>query len=146
MAVVTGTAFTNFIVDLGSNNINFTTHTLKVMLVNGYVYNTAHTQKSNITGELSTANGYTAGGLALTGVTFAYDALTGKTKLDANDAVWTAAGGDIGPVTGAVIYDDTATNDKLIAYLDFDTPQTAGDGTSFLITFSANGIITFGGS
>lgn len=141
---VTVNFYNNFIEDLGLQRMNLSSDTFKAMLVNGYVFNAAHTSKSQITGELSTANGYTAGGLALlTSWVFS----SGVTKFDADDASWTAAGGAIGPATGIVIYDDTVTSptaDRLLCYVDFGLPETAGDGTQFRIIFDANGIFTIG--
>lgn len=140
---VTISFFNNFVEDLGLARMNLASDSLKVMLVNGYTFNAAHASKSQVSGELGTANGYTAGGQELDNVSWGF--LVDKTILDADDVTWSATGGSIGPVTGAVIYDDTVTSptaDRLIAYIDFGGSQTAGVGTDFKVTFNADGVFT----
>ncbi len=140
---VTISFFNNFVEDLGLGRMNLSADSLKVMLVNAYSFNATHHSKSQITGELGTANGYTAGGQELDNVSWGF--FVDKTKLDADDLTWSATAGAIGPATGAVIYDDTVTSptaDRLIAYIDFGGAQTAGIGTDFKITFNADGVLT----
>ena len=62
--MATYTKYEDFVEQLGNGVHNFGTHTFKVALSNGTPI-AAHTTLSAIT-ELSTANGYTAGGLATT--------------------------------------------------------------------------------
>lgn len=142
---VTVSFYNNFIEDVGRARINLGSDVFKIMLVNGYTYNATHAAKASITGELSTANGYTAAGATLSNVTWAYG--SSVTKFDADDVTWSASGGSIGPATGAVIYSDTSTTptaDRLVCYIDFGTSETAGAGTDFKITFNASGIFTIG--
>jgi hypothetical protein len=118
---------------LGDGTIDLDTHTFKLALVaSGYTPSLAHDEFADITNELSTAHGYTAGGQTLTGVTWSRTG--GATKFDSDPAVWTAAGGSI-TARYAVLYDDT--NDKLIGYVLLDaTPAnvTATIGTPFVVT------------
>jgi hypothetical protein len=98
-----------------------------------------HNDFADITNELSTANGYTAGGATLTKVDAAYDAGTNECRLDASDTVWSNT-----TITAryAIIYIDTGTaaTSSLLGYVDFGADQTtvAGD---FTITWAATGVL-----
>ena len=48
---------------------------------------------------------------------------------------WTASGGSIGPFRYSVIYNDTATNDELIGYIDYGYSVTVASGQTFTIDF-----------
>lgn len=137
---VTATAFNEFAKAVADGRIDMddtTAGRFKVALVNGYTQNQAHTVYTDITGELATANGYTAGGQALANITFTRSGAI--VTFDADDSLWTASGGAIA-ATGAVVYDTTGTK-PLMCYIDFGATNSAGDGTQFKITWSANGII-----
>lgn len=138
---VTVSFFQQFIKLVGDGSIDLDTDTFKIMLVNNYTFDGTDDEKTDLGAvEIANGNGYTTGGASLTGVTWAYNTGNDNTKWDANDVTWTASGGSIGPSDGAVIYDDTATNDKLVCYIDFGQEESAGDGTDFKITFNASGI------
>lgn len=138
---VTVAYFDKFIENVGKNNIDLDTHTFKIMLVNNYTYDPTDENLVHIGSvEIANGNGYTTGGQSLTGVTFAFGA--GVTKWDADDVSWSASGGTIGVTDGAILYDDSATDDKLVCYIDFGQDESAGDGTDFKITFNASGILT----
>lgn len=140
---VTVSFFNKFMENVGKGDINLATDTFQIILVNSYTFDGTDEDLADIGAvELGTANGYTAGGVALSGLSFLYG--SGVTKFDAADASFTASGGNIGPTTGAIIYDTTATDDKLVCYIDFDGSETANDGTEFKITFNASGIFTVG--
>jgi len=115
--------------------------TFKCMLtLTGYSPNfETHTNKSDVTNEAS-GLGYTAGGETLTSVamTSSSDG-TGTIKWDADDVSW--ANSTLTAVTGAVIYDDTVTDDRLIAYIDFGGSFSTTSGT-FQIQWNASGIFT----
>lgn len=90
-----------------------------------------------LSGELSTANGYTAGGATLTNVSFTYTGATNIFNMDADDVTWTST-----TITAryAVVYDSTpATNKPLICYIDFGQNEST-TGEDFKITWDANGI------
>lgn len=138
---VTVSYFNKFLENVGKGNIDLDSHTFKVILVNNYIYDATDENKADIGSvELATGNGYTAGGNVLGSPSFAF--VTDRTKWDGNDVTFTASGGNIGPVTGAIIYDDTATNDKLVCYIDFGQAETVINGSDFLVTFNINGIFT----
>tara|TARA_A100001391_G_scaffold185972_1_gene154877 strand:- start:1490 stop:1924 length:435 start_codon:yes stop_codon:yes gene_type:complete len=94
-----------------------------------------HDFKSDVTNEVS-GTGYDAGGKSLSSVTFTQSG--GTITFDAANVTWTSS-----TITarGAVIYDDSLTNDPLIAYIDFgsDKSSSAGD---FVLSFNASGIFT----
>lgn len=91
----------------------------------------------HITGQVANGNGYTTGGVALTGKTLTYDAATNTVKLDANDvslpdSTFTAR--------YAPIYNNTpSTNKPLLGYVDFGENKNPSAGT-FKIEWNAAGI------
>ena len=118
--------------------------TFKVMLTSSSYTPSAstHTKKSDVTNELSTANGYTQGGATLSSVTWTRSG--GTATFDAADTEWTASGGSI-TARYAVIYDDTAADDELIAYILLDNSPadvTATDGNKLSLQWNASGIFT----
>mgnify|MGYP000844268085 FL=1 len=100
----------------------------------------AHQYYSDLTNELPTGGGYTAGGIALTGRTATYDAATNKTKLDADDLSIATATFDC---RYAAIFDDTPAADKpLLGYVDFGETISPRNGL-FKIEWAADGAISF---
>ena len=142
MATPTLSFYEQFMGNIGNANIDLTGDTLKVMLVNGYTYSAAHDELADVYGlEIAAGNGYDTGGLELTSVTFGWDAGEAGTILDADDPVWNASGGIIGPATGAIIYSSTSTDDKLICYLNFDASASATDGFDIRLALNAGGLL-----
>lgn len=140
------TFYNSFKEYLGDGTIDLDTHTFKVLLTSSsYTPNAStHTAKSDVTNELSTANGYTAGGEALGSVT--WNLSGGTVTFDAADTVWNASGGSI-VARYAVIYDDTTTSpaDALVAYILLDTTPadvTTTTGNSLTLQWNASGIFT----
>lgn len=111
---------------------NLGSDSLKWMLVSD-APSLSWTQKSSVTGELSTANGYTAGGKAMTGVTSTQ--ASGLYRLMADDVTWNASGGNLGggSFRYAILYNDSATNDELIGYIDYGYLITVASGQPFTI-------------
>lgn len=98
-----------------------------------------HDFYNDLTNELATANGYTAGGVTLTGIAFSYDATSNQVRLDFADPSWTFSGS----VTFryGIAYIDTAgasTTDPLMLLLDWGTSQTVSG--VYTITVAATGI------
>lgn len=112
--------------------------TIKIMLVtSSYTPDFgAHDFKGDVSNEVSGTN-YTAGGNTLGSV--ALTQTGGTIKFDAADTSWSSA--TITSARGAVIYDDTITDDPLIAYIDFGADFSSSNGT-FTIAFNASGIFT----
>lgn len=50
---------------------------------------------------------------------------------------FTASGGNVGPFRRAVLYDDTAVDDKLIGFYDYLADITVLDGNPFVINLNA---------
>lgn len=121
--------------------VNLESDTLKLMLTtSAYTYNVnTDRYQSSVTNEV-TGSGYSAGGVALTGVTVTDTG--GVYTLDANNV-------DFGTltVTGiqvAVLYDSTpgtAATNPLIWLCDFGAASSPG-GVDFQVAFNAGGIFT----
>ena len=123
--------------DLALDSNDTTADRFKAMLVtSSYTPNFGtHDFKSDVTNEVS-GTGYDAGGKSLTSVTLTQSG--GTITFDAADLTWASS-----TITarGAVVYDDSLTNDPLICYIDFgaDKSSSAGD---FVLSFNASGIFT----
>lgn len=88
-----------------------------------------------------TGGAYPAGGYALDGVTLA-DA-TGGAKVVIADEVITAAGGTVGPLRYAVVYNDTAAGKPLVGYVDYGSSITLADGEELKLDFDPDtGVLT----
>jgi hypothetical protein len=123
----------------GSNAVG---DTYKVKLLTAATFDATNTTLAGTGGtEVTNANGYTTGGVALTGVAVT-TVTTNDAKFDANDASWTASGGAI-TASYAILYNDTDANDPPVAFIDFGGSESAGDGTDFKIVWNASGIFTF---
>lgn len=127
----------SFIEAVHEKKHNLSSDTIKCLLTNA-AGSTSWTQKSDVT-DLSTANGYTAGGATLSGVTSSQS--SGVYYFICADISWTASGGSIGPFRTAVFYNDTATNDEILGYIDYGYSLTLASGQPFEIKIdAANGL------
>jgi hypothetical protein len=128
------TQVTNFQIDFDDT----TAGRFKCMLVqSGYVPNfDTNSVFTDVTNEV-TGTGYTAGGEALTGITFAISG--GTITWDAGDVTWTAS--TITNAAAAVIYNTSEANKPLIAYVDFGGNFSTTSGT-FQIVWNASGVFT----
>ncbi len=96
---------------------------------------------SDVTNELTTAGGYTAGGIALTTIAPAYDSGTREERFDANDVSLSALTPS-SPFRYGIVYDATPgspSTDMLIAYLNFGADQDPA-GLPFAIQWAATGV------
>ena len=119
--------------------------TYKINLYSVFSFDAADTTKALAEGgatQLSTANGYTQNTKELANVAVSV-VTTNDAKFDADDVSWTASGGDIGPASYALIYNETDADDPPVAYIAFGEAKTANTGTPFNITWDAAGIVTF---
>ncbi len=124
-----------FAQSLLNKEIDIDTDVLKGMLVgSGYTFDQdAHRYKSDITGEI-TGTGYTAGGVAITGVTVSYDTTTNKTSFAGSNPSWPTS---TIIAYGLVLYDSTPATDAtrpLICFVDFGGPTDSDD---YVITTDA---------
>jgi hypothetical protein len=132
---------------LGDGTIDLDSNAFKVALTSStYTPSaSAHTIYSDLTNELSTANGYTAGGASLGSVTWTQATVT--LTFDAADTVWTASGGSI-TARYAVIYVNATVNTivkPLVCYILLDTTPadvTATDTNTLTLQWNASGIFT----
>lgn len=128
--MATAQIFNSFKEAINEKVHNLATDTLKFMLTNT-APSLANTIKTDIT-EIAAANGYTAGGTAVTVSSSAQSGGTYSLVLAA--CTFTAAGGDIGPFRYAVLYNDTAASDPLVGYVDYGTAYTLPNGQPFTLT------------
>lgn len=127
--------FNSFVEALAEKVHNLGSDTLKVALTNS-APSAANTVLANIT-EISYTNLSTR-----TISVSASSQASGVYKLVCTDLVLTSSGGTTGPFRYIVIYNDTATNDELIAYYDYASAITLQDSDTFTIDFSAsNGLL-----
>jgi hypothetical protein len=66
-------------------------------------------------------------------VTTSYEQTLGVCPLILEDLVLTATGGAIGPFRYVVVYNDTATADNLIGFIDYGAEVTVTDTNTFTI-------------
>jgi len=133
--------FQSFVEALAEKQHNLGSDTLKVYLSNTAPNAATMTVKADLA-EISAGNGYTAGGNTATQSSSAQTAGVYKLVL-ADPATWTASGGSIGPFRYAVLYNDTATGDPLIAWWDYGTSITLGAGDTFAVDFDpSTGVLT----
>lgn len=133
--------FQSFVEALAEKQHNLATDTLKVYLSNTAPNAATMTVKADLA-EISAGNGYTAGGNTATQSSSAQTAGVYKLVL-ADPAIWTASGGSIGPFRYAVLYNDTASGDPLIAWWDYGTSITLGAGDTFAVDFDpSTGVLT----
>lgn len=117
--------FESFSEGLAKKEHNLHTDTLKVYLSNTAPNAATHTVKADIA-DLSTANGYTAGGEDTQNtVSRAGD----TTSVVGVDVLWTSNTGNVGPFRYVILYNDTHASDALIGYWDRGASITL-DGTN----------------
>lgn len=128
------TKFNSFVEAVAEKTHNLGSDVLKVALTNTVPVNT-NTVLANIT-EISYTNVSTR---ALTISSSAQS--SGTYKLVIADLVLTASG-TVGPYRYVVIYNDTATNDELIAWWDIASNVTLQSGDTHTLDFDgSNGVL-----
>lgn len=104
---------------------------------------------ADLTNEVANGNGYTTGGIALTGETWGQ--VAGVATFDCDDVVWTASGGSI-TARLAVIYVNATVNSivkPLICVCLLDTTPadvTVTNGNTLTIAINASGVFTLSGA
>ena len=121
--------------------IDFLTETIKCSLhTNSYSPAVDSNEVfADATNELTTANGYTAGGFTLASKTAVYNATGNITTYDCGDISWTASGAGL-TFQYAVFWRD-GTSDPLIGYIDCGA-QSIAAGNTFTIATGASGLFT----
>lgn len=110
---------------------DFDAHTFKVYLTNATPAAT-NTIKTDIA-EISAGNGYTAGGET---TTISISETTGTTTVSGTQVSWTGTSTGFGPFRYAVLYNDTAASDNLIAYFDYGSAISVGGSETFTLKFN----------
>lgn len=126
--------FQSFTEALAEKVHNLGSDSLKIALTNSAPV-ASNTQLSNIT-EISYTN------LSSRTLTVSSSAQTSGTyKLVINDLTLTASG-SVGPFQYVVIYNDTATNDELIAWFDYGSALTLANTDTLTLDFNpTNGLL-----
>jgi len=135
--------FNCFVADLAHALHDMLTGTAQVYKV--YLTNTAPAVTNtvyNTPADLSTANGYTAGGVSIGTITGSQTSGTFK-FIGGTDPAWTASGGSIGPFQYAVLYNFTSATKPLIGWWDYGTAITLTNGNTFTVDLDqVNGVLT----
>lgn len=122
---------------LGTKKIDFSADSFKVVLMaSGYTFNKdTHATYTDVSAsELATNYGYTQNTKTMGTATVSEDDANDRFEVTWANVSWTASGGSIGPSPGAIVFDDTTTDDTVVGYIDFLGNQTATDGGTFTIT------------
>ena len=132
--------FNIFVQDVCNKKHDLSADTFKVMLTN-----TAPVATNAVLGDLtdlSTANGYTAGGTSAS-ITSSTQT-SGTEKWILGQVVFTATGA-VGPFRYAALYNSTQTSPShpLIAWWDYGSSISMSNGDNFLVAFDGtNGVLT----
>lgn len=133
--MATFTKFNSFVEALAEKAHNLGSDTLKIALTNSAPV-ASNTVLANLT-EITYTNLSTR---TLTVTSSAQS--SGTYKLVISDIDLTSSGGTTGPFRYVVIYNDTATNDELIAFYDYGSSITLGDGAKLTVDFDGtNGLL-----
>jgi hypothetical protein len=126
--------FQDFVEQLGLAKHNLNTDALHVYLSNAAPSASLDAVKADLA-EIAAGNGYTADGIDTLN-TWAEAAGTGT--LTGTKAVWTAAGGTIGPFQYVVLMNFTQTSPlkPLIAWWDYGSALTLQIGETFSVKFN----------
>lgn len=127
---------------MADGTMDLDTDTFKMQLhSSSYTFAATHSVRADLTNELSTAAGYTAGGATMTAT---WTNSSGTVTFDSNDISWTASGGTI-TARRAVIYDDTPSSplDPLVCSSLLDNSPadvSATTGNTLTVAINASGI------
>jgi hypothetical protein len=133
MATSAWNKFNDFSEQLVRGVHDFDANTFKVVLVlSTDTPVVSDTILSNID-QVVNGGGYTTGGETTT-ITIAE--VSGTTTVSGTEIVWTGTGSGFGPFRYAVLYNDTAANDPLIAWFDYGSLISVGAGETFTLRFS----------
>jgi hypothetical protein len=128
---------------IGEETFNFESDTLKLGLIDNSTPPTAADATprwADYSGnEVSTAGGYTADGETLASVT--YTEADGVATLDADNVSLSQDGSGFTDAYWGIIYDDTATNDEAIGFVELGGPVSEQAGP-VAINWNASGIMT----
>jgi len=130
------TFFNQFKEALAEKIHNLGSDTLTVALSNAAPNVSTNTVLADIT-QIANGNGYVTGGSNLTTSSSAQTA--GTYKLVVADLTFTASGGTMATFRYAIYYNNTATNDELIGYVDYGSAVSLLVGEQFTLDHDASG-------
>jgi len=152
MAQGTFSLFNEFAESIADGRIDLDTHTFKAAFTSTVPADTdavptwgAGGTTNESSNEVSAGGGYTAGGEALTSVTWGQT--SGVATFDSANTTWTSsASGDPTDIKSLILYSDTATNKDCVGWMD----MTADGGTTAIsllsgditVTWHASGLFT----
>lgn len=130
--------FQDFVEQLGKgvHQLHAAGHTLKVYLSNAAPSASLDAVKADLA-EFAGGTGYTTGG---DDAQNDYTESAGTATLTCQDITWTAGAADWNQFQYAVLYNDTPAGpvDPLIAWWDYGSGVTPGNGETFTIDFQAS--------
>lgn len=130
--------FNSFVEAVAEKKHNLGSDQLKVALTNSAPVAT-NTVLADIT-QISYTN--LSGATPLNITTTSSAQTSGTYKLIVSDLTLTSSGGSTGPFRYVVIYNDTASNDELIAWFDYGSSLTLNDGDGLVLDFDGtNGVL-----
>lgn len=129
---------------LGEAGLDWPDDTINLMLVTStYSFNSAHTEKSQITNELAAGSGYSTGGIALANKSLTVD-VGAKRLLVADNPVFNFTGsvtfrGGVVYKSGSVTIGSGTLTDPVLLYLLFDdTPADITTSTTYTVNIDSN--------
>ena len=134
MATATYNKFEAFTGTLGLNQPELNANTVKIYLTNATPSASADSIKTDLA-EITAGNGYTAGGYDSTNT---YSESGGVGTFGGTSFDITASGGAINTFRYLVMYNDTSTNDDLMAWWDYGSAVDLADGQTLAVTIGAN--------
>jgi len=126
----------HFKYQLAKKQIDMDADIFKLILMNtGFTFNKdSHATLTDVSAsELANGNGYTTGGVTLANSTVTEDDSVDKAITVFDNITFTASEGSLGPTPGAIVYDDTTSDDTIVGYIDFITERTITVGNNLLI-------------
>lgn len=137
------TVFEEFALNIGLEEFQLETDVLKVGIVDDTITPTAAdatpTWGDYSANEVSTAGGYTAGGLTVANNT--YTEAGGVATLDGDNLALTQDAGGFTDGYWGILYDDTNATDSAIGFVDLGGPVSEAAGP-IAINWNASGILT----
>ena len=143
MAAATFTLFDSFTEYMGDGTIDLDTHTFNMTLHTSTYTPSASADLlyADLSDELSTANGYTSGGQAMTSVTWGQTG--GVATFDSDPVQWTASGA--GMTARYAVIRSTNGSGPLVGWILLESAPadvTATAGNTFTVTPNASGWFT----
>lgn len=134
------TKFNSFVDYLAKGKINLSSDVIKVLLTNTAPNPATQALYADISAtELGNGNGYTTGGVAISGL--ALSNANGVETLSCTQFVLTANTGPLGPFRYVVFYDATATGQPLLGFFDYGQSISMQGAASETFTINNNDVI-----